>query len=95
MARPTHTPTSDQIRRRIDHGGLGDKVDYPDPSAAPLGTDDEAAGYPPSLAEREAASHQPHPAQPMEQPNRFMTGLFAMLLLIVVLAMVILLSIGR
>jgi succinate dehydrogenase cytochrome b subunit len=27
-------------------GGTGDKVDFPDPAAAPLGTDDEAAGLP-------------------------------------------------
>jgi hypothetical protein len=26
----------------------GDKVDWPDPAMAPLGTDDEAAGTPPS-----------------------------------------------
>ena len=34
---------------------MGDKVDFPDPAAAPLGTDDEAAGRPPDRARREAA----------------------------------------
>jgi hypothetical protein len=32
----------------IDRGRTGDKVDWPDPSAAPLGTDDEAGGSPAS-----------------------------------------------
>jgi hypothetical protein len=41
----------DQLRHEIDRGMTGDKVDYPDPAAAPLGTDDEAAGAaPPSGA---------------------------------------------
>jgi hypothetical protein len=39
-------PTSDQIRTSISRGATGDKVDYPDPAAAPLGTDEEAAGTP-------------------------------------------------
>src|SRR5205085_2497152 len=33
-----------RIRTAIDSGRTGDKVDYPDPAAAPLGTDEEAAG---------------------------------------------------
>jgi len=33
-----------QLRRDIDGGITGDKVAWPDPAAAPLGTDDEAAG---------------------------------------------------
>jgi hypothetical protein len=39
-------PTSDQISTSISRGATGDKVDYPDPAAAPLGTDEEAAGTP-------------------------------------------------
>ncbi len=41
-------PTSDRLRSDIDHGRGGDKVPASDPAAAPLGTDDEAAGTPPS-----------------------------------------------
>jgi hypothetical protein len=41
-------PTSDRLRHDISRGRAGDKVDFPDPAAAPLGTDDEAAGTPPS-----------------------------------------------
>jgi hypothetical protein len=54
MARsdPRHKSTRrernvDQLRNDIDSGRTGDKVPYPDPAAAPLGTDDEAAGTPP------------------------------------------------
>ncbi|TCT02151.1 hypothetical protein [Aquabacter spiritensis] len=42
---------SDGARRRaaIDAGETRDKVSYPDPAAAPLGTDDEAAGTRPAV----------------------------------------------
>ncbi len=58
-------PTTEQLRRAIDSGLGGDKVDFPDPAAAPLGTDDEAGGFPPTPEEREAAyrkeAHTPAP----------------------------------
>ena len=38
--------TVEQLRHEIDRGRTGDKVDFPDSAAAPLGTDDEAAGTP-------------------------------------------------
>jgi hypothetical protein len=38
--------TTEQLRIAIDQGEAGDKVDAGDPAAAPLGTDDEAAGSP-------------------------------------------------
>ncbi len=37
-----------RLRDLIDRGRTGDKVAHPDPAAAPLGTDDEAAGTPPT-----------------------------------------------
>jgi hypothetical protein len=40
--------TTDRLRSDIDSGRTGDKVPANDPAAAPLGTDDEAAGTPPS-----------------------------------------------
>ena len=43
--------TTDKLRHHISRGKSGDKVDWPDPAAAPLGTDDEAAGRPPQPAE--------------------------------------------
>lgn len=48
-----------RLRDRIDSGATGDKVAHPDPAAAPLGTDDEAAGHPPTAAQvREASRHE-------------------------------------
>lgn len=49
----------DQLRNDIDHGRTGDKVDYPDPAAVPLGTDAEAAGHPPGPEEVAAARETP------------------------------------
>ena len=48
MPHKDRAPTSDRLRKDIDRGRAGDKTDYPDPAAAPLGTDDEAGGNPPS-----------------------------------------------
>ncbi|WP_141563212.1 hypothetical protein [Teichococcus rhizosphaerae] len=39
------------LRHQIDSGQTGDKVAFPDPAAAPLGADDEAAGAAPSAAQ--------------------------------------------
>lgn len=49
MARDVDTTA--RLRKEIDAGNSGDKVTFPDPAASPLGTDDEAAGTPPT-AER-------------------------------------------
>ncbi len=38
------TTTGEQLRADIDAGRTGDKVAFPDPAAAPLGTDAEAGG---------------------------------------------------
>ena len=56
--------STEQLRRDIDSGRTGDKVDWPDPAMASLGTDDEAAGTPPSrervrLARRQELSRGP------------------------------------
>ena len=53
----THTdqrktqPTSAQLRHDIDRGATGDKTPALDPAAAPLGTDEEAGGAPPTPPE--------------------------------------------
>jgi hypothetical protein len=47
---PKRPATSAQLRRDISSGRARSKVSR-DPAAAPLGTDDEAAGMPPSAAE--------------------------------------------
>ncbi len=50
-----HAPTTDRLRKDIDSGRAGDKIGFPDPSAAPLGTDAEAGGTAPGPAARSAA----------------------------------------
>jgi len=40
--------TAEQLRDDINRGRTGDKVPFHDPAAAPLGTDDEAAGAGPT-----------------------------------------------
>lgn len=50
-------PNTAQLKHDIDSGATGDKVELPDPGAAPLGTCDEAAGTPPT-AERVAIARQ-------------------------------------
>ena len=54
--------TTERLRADIDSGRTGDKVATGDPAAAPLGTDDEAAGAPPrpddvALARRHELKH--------------------------------------
>ncbi|OYU17791.1 MAG: hypothetical protein CFE34_13925 [Rhodobacteraceae bacterium PARR1] len=62
---PPDVVTADALRHGIDRGGAADKVAFPDPAAAPLGTDDEAAGFPPTREQvRMAAASElgPRPA---------------------------------
>ena len=51
MSNDRAVPTADQLRAEIDSGKTGEKVDASDPAAAPLGTDAEAGGSPPTMAE--------------------------------------------
>lgn len=46
--RKPEVETASALRHGIDRGEASDKVAFPDPAAAPLGTDDEAAGFPPT-----------------------------------------------
>jgi hypothetical protein len=48
----------DELRAAIDHSAANDKVSFPDPAAAPLGTDDEAAGAPASVAQVRLAAKE-------------------------------------
>ena len=56
--------TTDLLRHRIDRGMAGDKKGFPDPAAAPLGTDDEAAGTPPTADQIARAHAQKVEARP-------------------------------
>ncbi len=77
MANPRHS-NSAQLRNDIDQGRTGDKVRGFDPAAAPLGTDDEAGGAPPSAAaiaqarvaeRRKPRGHNPNAANPRQTPD--------------------------
>jgi hypothetical protein len=71
--------TAEELRIYIDSGWTGDKIDWPDPAMTPLGTDDEAAGTPPSrervkLALRQELSRRPEvtiKAPKLDAPTRF------------------------
>jgi hypothetical protein len=45
---PPRAARTEELRKDIDEGKTGDKVPFRDPAAAPLGSDDEAAGHPPT-----------------------------------------------
>lgn len=53
-----HPGSGAPLRGAIDSGETRDKVPGSDPAAAPLGTDDEAAGTPVSARQSEAALRQ-------------------------------------
>ncbi|MCK0208532.1 hypothetical protein MWN33_10865 [Starkeya koreensis] len=50
---------AERLRAQIDAGKTRDKVPFSDPAAAPLGTDDEAAGARPAGVAPRAADAEP------------------------------------
>jgi hypothetical protein len=54
MTKPGYSKT----RERIDAGEMRDKVKAPDPAAAPMDTDNEAAGAPTPAAVADAADRE-------------------------------------
>jgi hypothetical protein len=59
------------LRLAIDSGATADKVPAADPAAAPLGTDDEAAGTPPTRRQVERSLRQEvSPASTRPSPDR-------------------------
>jgi hypothetical protein len=62
--------TAAALRQALAHGQGGDKVNFSDPAAAPLGTDDEAAGTPPTQEQiRMAAAAELGPLRPKAAPQ--------------------------
>lgn len=62
-----------QVRGMIDSGQSHDKVDYPDPAVAPLGTDEEAgdASTPSEdIAESAEKLRPPHKSDSMRKPGK-------------------------
>jgi hypothetical protein len=83
------------IRKAIDSGRTGDKVDFPDPAAAPLGTDEEAAGTPVppqavklsldtelKIGDRARPVHQSRSALMLAAVGIFIAGLAAILIVV-------------
>lgn len=57
--------SGEQLRSDIDSGKTGEKIGFPDPATAPLGTDDEAGGaravaYPEEKREVKLAPRRRH-----------------------------------
>ena len=74
----------DQLRAAIDNGKTGDKVAASDPAVAPLGTDDEAGGAPPSANEvMLAADTEMRAIKP--KPNRIGPAIWIFMLFIAML----------
>jgi hypothetical protein len=66
---PNKSSNVTHLRRDIDSGRTGDKAPGFDPAAAPLGTDEEAAGTPPSAAEIEQARRLERRSDILDVPN--------------------------
>src|SRR5688572_9373696 len=79
--RDTDPPTLDRFRADISGERTGEKVNFPDPAAAPLGTDAEAAGHPPTVEERRMeAEARPEPRtqpEPSQGPVALYFGIIA------------------
>jgi hypothetical protein len=65
---PSTSATPAQLRDDIDSGRTRDKVAHSDPAAAPLGTDDEAAGTPPT-AEQVSMARRQETARDVSDPS--------------------------
>lgn len=78
-------PNPAVLRSAIDKGRAGDKVAHPDPAAAPLGTDDEAARTP-ATPERVATAMRHEIRAPETNEQRTSAGSHGVILTLVVAA---------
>lgn len=93
-------PHAAELRRTIDEGRAGDKVAHSDPAAAPLGTDDEAAGAAPgpdrvAMAMAHEGNAQPAASGSTDPDRGSRLGLFLALMAAAALALVIAAIIAR
>jgi hypothetical protein len=58
-----------QARKRTDRGKTHDKVNFPDPAAAPLGTDEEAGGARTSEEDIARSEREREPRHPDRRPG--------------------------
>jgi hypothetical protein len=80
--------TVSQLRKDIDSGRTGDKIAWPDPAAAPLGTDEEAAGTPPSAKATHLARAREVERKPVQR-HRVGGSVWLMIIIILVIAAVV------
>jgi hypothetical protein len=94
MARAEPTPTTvDRLRHEIDRGVTGDKIPASDPAAAPLGSDAEAGGAPPTREEIDLEARR-RTTVSAEPPRRRAPWVWAAGLLIVLVLVLALLGAG-
>ncbi|WP_448189905.1 hypothetical protein [Azospirillum sp. sgz301742] len=72
-ATPKPTMAAQHLRADIDRGRTGDKIPVDDPAAAPLGTDDEAAGTRPAESALPRAGER-HPSPPPGHAKGYENG---------------------
>ena len=83
-----------RLRHAIDSGNTGDKVNYPDPAAAPLGTDDEAAGTRPVISEADIQAETTRPPERQRRWIPFSLGERSVLLVLAVFLFTLAIVIG-
>jgi len=81
-----------RLRNAIDHGRTRDKVNWPDPAAAPLGTDEEAAGTPVRSEAVTTAAAREIKANDDAEPRRHVMGAAWILVAVVALTAVALVA---
>lgn len=89
--------TVEQLRHDIDTGRTGDKVCWPDPAAAPLGTDEEAAGTPlsPELVAHTREREVSRRAAPATTNARDLGAAWILISFVAILVAVMLIYLGR
>ena len=88
-------PTTDQLRHDIDSGATGEKIGFPDPATAPLGTDAEAGGSPPTASERKLdAASRPNYSHGHKMPGTALYAIFVAIGAIVVVGATLLGTMG-
>ena len=90
---PGASGNPDPLRNAIDSGRTGDKVAFPDPAAAPLGTDEEAAGTPVSSRDVEVSiaqetAHTPDPAPASHGPIAILVSVIVVTVGVIIAAVV-------
>ena len=86
--------SAEALRARIDAGVTGDKVPFPDPAAAPLGTDAEAAGFPPQKSELRLAARSLKGAPRTSRRGDERDGIITYAVLVAGVALLILLTVA-